>query len=137
MMAIIILTFYAIFFRIATYKVITCRKDLPFSQFYIQLVIKALPVLHSRFPTKKSWVIAYFWPKKNFPIFFFQFFLSNLLVRTLCDEKKIEKKILDPQNMKKSPQKFAYFSGNSVVSEIFLLLLNSPNGRIHVPKCGL
>ena len=29
------------------------------------------------------------------------------------------------------------FERNSVVSEIFLLLPNSPNGRIHVPKCDL
>ena len=27
--------------------------------------LKPLYVLHSRFPTKKSWVVAYFWQKKN------------------------------------------------------------------------
>ena len=27
--------------------------------------LKPLSVLHSRFPTKKSWVVAYFWQKKN------------------------------------------------------------------------
>ena len=49
---------------------------------------------------------------------------------------KINKKsIFDPQNMKKPHQKVAYLSRNSVVSEIFLFLPNSPNGRIHVPKC--
>ena len=37
----------------------------------------------------------------------------------------------------KPPQKVAYLSRNSVFSEIFHLLPNSPNGRIHVPKCGL
>ena len=35
--------------------------------------------------------------------------------------------------MKKPPQKVAYLSKNSVVSEISLLLPNSPNGRILVP----
>ena len=30
--------------------------------------------------------------------------------------------VFDPQNMKKPPQKVAYLSKNSVVSEIFLLL---------------
>ena len=35
------------------------------------------------------------------------------------------------------PQKVAYLSKNSVVSEISLLLPNSLNGRILVPKCGL
>ena len=49
--------------------------------------LKPLSVLHSRFPTKKSWVVAYFWPKiKIFLIFFpnfFGFLLSNFLVRTL------------------------------------------------------
>ena len=39
--------------------------------------------------------------------------------------------------MKKTPQKVGYLSRNSVVSEIFLLLPNSLNGRIHVTKCGL
>ena len=39
--------------------------------------------------------------------------------------------------MKKTPRKVAYLSRNFVVSEIFHLLPNSPNGRIHVPKCGL
>ena len=32
---------------------------------------------------------------------------------------------------------YCVLSRNSVVSEIFLLLPNSPNGRSHVPKCGL
>jgi len=41
------------------------------------------------------------------------------------------------KKLKKPPQKVAYISRNSVVSEISLLLLNSPNGRSHVPKCGL
>ena len=39
--------------------------------------------------------------------------------------------------MKKPPQKVAYLSRNSFISEIFLVLPNSANGRIHVPKCGL
>ena len=34
--------------------------------------------------------------------------------------------------MKKPLEKVAYLSRNSVVSEIFHLLPNSPNGRIHV-----
>ena len=36
--------------------------------------------------------------------------------------------------MKKPPQKVTYLSRNSVVSEIFLLLPNSPNGSIYVPN---
>ena len=36
--------------------------------------------------------------------------------------------------MKKPPKKVAYLSRNSVVSEIFHLLPNSPNGRVHVPN---
>jgi hypothetical protein len=39
--------------------------------------------------------------------------------------------------MKKPPQKVAYLSKNSVVSEILILLPNSPNGRKNIPKCGL
>ena len=34
--------------------------------------------------------------------------------------------------MKKPPKKVAYLSENSVVSEIFILLPNSPNGSKHV-----
>ena len=41
------------------------------------------------------------------------------------------------KKLKKPPQKVAYLSRNSVVSEISLLLPNSPNGRSHGPKCGL
>jgi hypothetical protein len=39
------------------------------------------------------------------------------------------KNVFGHKKLKKPPQK--------VVSEIFLLLPNSSNGRIHVPKCGL
>ena len=49
--------------------------------------IQPLCVLHSQFPTKKLWEVAYFWPpKKFFPkIFnlFLAFMLCNFLVRTL------------------------------------------------------
>jgi hypothetical protein len=41
------------------------------------------------------------------------------------------------KKLKKLPQKVAYLSRNSIVSEISLLLPNSPNDRLHVPKCGL
>jgi hypothetical protein len=41
------------------------------------------------------------------------------------------------EKLKKPTQKVAYLSRNSVVSEISLLLPNSPNGRSHGPKCGL
>ena len=41
------------------------------------------------------------------------------------------------KKLKKPPQKVAYLSRNSVISEISLLLPNSPNGRSHGPKCGL
>ena len=36
--------------------------------------IQPLCVLHSRFPTKKLWVVAYFWPKKNASQKFSNFF---------------------------------------------------------------
>jgi hypothetical protein len=39
------------------------------------------------------------------------------------------RKFFGHKKLKKPPQK--------VDSEFFLLLPNSPNGRIHVPKCGL
>ena len=59
-----------------------------------------------------------------FGVFSWAKFLFFILFLILC-------------NLKKPPQKVAYLSRNSVVSEIFLLLPNSPNGRSHVPKCGL
>ena len=58
------------------------------------------------------------------------------VVFSCFDGQFLEYFFLD-KKLKKSPQKVAYLSRNSVVSEIFLLLPNSPNGRIHVPKCGL
>jgi hypothetical protein len=75
--------------------------------------------------------------------FFFIIILSNATFQCgSYNVKNILKKYLFAnENMKKTPQKIAYFSRNSVVSEIFHLLPtvvpNSPNGRIHVPKCGL
>ena len=48
--------------------------------------------------------------------------------------KKMKNQIFAHENMKKPPQKVAYLSRNSIFSEIFHLLPNSPNGRIHVPK---
>ena len=51
--------------------------------------------------------------------------------------RKIKKKKFAHKKLKKTPQKVAYLSRNSVVSEIFLFQPNSPNGRFHVPKCGL
>ena len=39
--------------------------------------------------------------------------------------------------MKKPPQKVAYLSRNSVVSEIFYFCPNSQDGRFHLPKYGL
>ena len=63
--------------------------------------------------------------KFDFSIFFLHF--SN----------RIKKLDFCLENMKKPPQKVAYLSKNSVVSEILILLPNSPNGRKNIPKCGL
>ena len=80
--------------------------------------LKPFSVLHSRFPTKKSWMVAVFDSKTKY-------------------STKIEKFIFAHENMKKPSPKVAYLSRNSVGSEFFLLLPNSSNGRIHVPICGL
>ena len=69
-------------------------------------------------------------------MFFFNIACS-VRTKKLLDKKKIKKKNFARENMKKTPQKVAYLSRNSVVSEIFHLLPNSPNGRIYVPKCVL
>ena len=74
-------------------------------------LLKPLSVLHSRFPTKKSWVVAYFWPQHFFKIFFV-FLSCNSLVQMLQCKKSFKKNV-DHQNMKKLPQNVAYFSRNS------------------------
>jgi hypothetical protein len=50
---------------------------------------------------------------------------------------KFKKKIFALKKLKNPAQIVAYLSRNSVVSDISLLLPNSPNGRLYVPKCGL
>ena len=52
-------------------------------------------------------------------------------------KKKKKKKKIALKKLKKPPQKVAYLSKNSVVSEISLLLPNSPNGRSNGPNCVL
>ena len=49
----------------------------------------------------------------------------------------ISLKFFGHKNVKKPPEKVAYLSRISDVSEIFSLLPNSPKGRNHIPKCGL
>ena len=90
--------------------------------------LKPLTLLHSGFLTKKSWVVAYF---SNFfqlfvdkKSFFIKVLLCNFSMRLLKHFLKIFKKIfcLATKKLKKPPQKVAYLSRNSVVSEIFFLL---------------
>ena len=71
--------------------------------------LKPLSVLHSRFPTKKSWVVAYFF---NFfqlfqqQIFFFiKSILCNFVVRTLQYFQKKFKLFLPTKSWKNHPQK--------------------------------
>ena len=110
-------------------------------QFYIQLVFKAPLCITLTISDQKIVSGSLFLTQKIiFPIFFkiyFIFLLSNFSVRTIQCKKKLTNYFFANENMKKTPQKVAYLSRNSVVSEIFLSLPNSPNGRIHVPKCGL
>ena len=71
----------------------------------------------------------------TYPSSIYSWFLKPLSV--LHSQLPTKNIFFDPQNMKKPPQKVAYLSRNSIVSEIFLFQPNSPNGRFHVPKCGL
>ena len=58
---------------------------------YTVCSIEPLCVLHSRFPTKKKCVIAYFWPQNSSQKFPFFFVSSNFLVPTLgCKKIKIK-----------------------------------------------
>jgi hypothetical protein len=70
--------------------------------------------------------------KKNYEIYFMQLF--NADAKIFLNFLKL---FFGHKKLKKPPQKVAYLSRNFVVSEIFLLLPNSLNGRIHVPKFGL
>ena len=69
--------------------------------------LKPLTVLHSRFPTKKSWVVAHFWPpKKILPIFFhfFIFFIKQLFSADDTMWKKISKNFWPSKHEKTNPK---------------------------------
>ena len=55
--------------------------------------LKPLSVLHSQFPTKKSWVVAYFWPPKFFSQIFFHFFLKIFMKQLFSADAIKSKKI--------------------------------------------
>ena len=71
--------------------------------------LKPLSLLHSGFPTKKSWVVAYFFNFFHFFVgkkfFFIKVLLCNFLVRTLQCKKKFKKIIFWPSKYEKTNPK--------------------------------
>ena len=71
--------------------------------------LKPLSLLHSGFPTKKSWVVAYFFNFFHFFVgkkfFFIKVLLCNFLVRTLQCKKKFKKIIFWPSKYQKTTPK--------------------------------
>ena len=67
-------------------------------------------------------------------------FMNNLILNVesiLYFSKKKSLNFFDHEKLKKTPQKVAYLSRNSVVSEIFYYSTDSQEGRFQFPKYDL